>query len=170
MCDDGKYFFYFIRLITIFWEAVVQRCSVKKMLVQISQNSQENTCARVSGLQLYQQRVASGRLLLEVNYSHHRIRFTYWEWMNIPVLSWSVFIRTLTKLYLLRKDFIWIFTWANNCTAGKKRLILYLKTGRIKSFKILMVTCKGNCQNLSNIYCTGELLTNLNMKQVSENT
>ena len=29
-------------------EAVVQRCSVKKMLLGVSQNSQENTCPRVS--------------------------------------------------------------------------------------------------------------------------
>ena len=29
-------------------EAVVQRCSVKKLFLEISQNSQENTCARVS--------------------------------------------------------------------------------------------------------------------------
>ena len=28
-------------------EAVVQRCSVKKLFLKISQNSQENTCARV---------------------------------------------------------------------------------------------------------------------------
>ena len=28
-------------------EAVVQRCSVKKQFLKISQNSQENTCARV---------------------------------------------------------------------------------------------------------------------------
>ena len=32
-------------------EAVVQGCSVKKVFLEISQNSQENTCA--SGLQLY---------------------------------------------------------------------------------------------------------------------
>ena len=31
-------------------EAVVQRCSVKKMFLKISQNSQENTCVRVSFL------------------------------------------------------------------------------------------------------------------------
>ena len=31
-------------------ETVVQRCSVKKVFVKISQNSQENTCARVSYL------------------------------------------------------------------------------------------------------------------------
>ena len=29
-------------------EVVVQRCSVKKVFLKISQNSQENTCARVS--------------------------------------------------------------------------------------------------------------------------
>ena len=45
-------------------EAVVQRCSVKNVFLEISQNSQENTCARVSfliklrasGLQLYLKR------------------------------------------------------------------------------------------------------------------
>ena len=31
-------------------EAVVRRCSVKMVLLEISQNSQENTCARVSFL------------------------------------------------------------------------------------------------------------------------
>ena len=31
-------------------EAVAQRCSVEKVLLEVSQNSQENTCARVSFL------------------------------------------------------------------------------------------------------------------------
>ena len=31
-----------------FSEAVGQRCSVKKVFLEISQNSQENTCARIS--------------------------------------------------------------------------------------------------------------------------
>ena len=31
-------------------EAVAQRCSVEKAFLEISQNSQENTCARVSFL------------------------------------------------------------------------------------------------------------------------
>ena len=31
-------------------ETVAQRCSVKKVFLEISQNSQENTCARVSFL------------------------------------------------------------------------------------------------------------------------
>ena len=29
-------------------EAVVRRCSVKKVFLEISQNSQENTCAKIS--------------------------------------------------------------------------------------------------------------------------
>ena len=45
-------------------EVVVQRCSVKKVFLKISQNSQESTCTRVSfliklqarGLQLYLER------------------------------------------------------------------------------------------------------------------
>ena len=32
------------------WEAVAQRCSIKKMFLEILQNSQENTCVRVSFL------------------------------------------------------------------------------------------------------------------------
>ena len=37
-------------LILLTSEAVVQSCSVKKMFLEISQNSQENNCARVSFL------------------------------------------------------------------------------------------------------------------------
>ena len=35
---------------TFYSEAVPQRCSVKKVFLEISQNSQESTCARVSFL------------------------------------------------------------------------------------------------------------------------
>ena len=52
----GKFICFFVSL-----EVVARRCSVKKVLLEISQNSQENTCVRVSlstklqatGLQLY---------------------------------------------------------------------------------------------------------------------
>ena len=37
----------FVRLSQI-TEAVTRRCSVEKMFVEVLQNSQENTCARVS--------------------------------------------------------------------------------------------------------------------------
>ena len=42
----------FIRIFAgcFYTEALIQRCSVKKLLIEISQNSQENTCARVSFL------------------------------------------------------------------------------------------------------------------------
>ena len=48
-------------LVLLLTEAVVRRCSLKKMFLDISQKSQENTCARASfliklqasGLQLY---------------------------------------------------------------------------------------------------------------------
>ena len=36
--------------IQVIIEAVVQRCSVKKVFLEISQNSQESTCARVAFL------------------------------------------------------------------------------------------------------------------------
>ena len=34
-------------------EAAVQRCSVKKVFLKISQNSQENTCASVSSFSFF---------------------------------------------------------------------------------------------------------------------
>ena len=37
-------------MFTLRIEAVIQRCSVKKVFLKISQNSQENTCARASFL------------------------------------------------------------------------------------------------------------------------
>ena len=55
LCGEMK----FLRLLLkdrtfITAEAVVQRCSVKKVFLKISQNSQENTCARVSFLIKFQ--------------------------------------------------------------------------------------------------------------------
>ena len=42
-----------LRKSSVFIEAVVRRCSVKKVFLKISRNSQENTCARVSFLNIY---------------------------------------------------------------------------------------------------------------------
>ena len=44
------YYFHFIFWFVFYSEAVAQRCSVKKVFLGISQNSQENTSARVSFL------------------------------------------------------------------------------------------------------------------------
>ena len=51
-------------------EAVAKKCSVKKLFLEISQNSQNNTCARVSfliklqGLQLYEKRDSGTGVIL----------------------------------------------------------------------------------------------------------
>ena len=45
ICIKTNFFLHLVRNIS---EAVAQRCSIKKVLLKISQNSQENTCARVS--------------------------------------------------------------------------------------------------------------------------
>ena len=47
-CELLNIFFCCWRIIISFSKAVVQRCSVKKMFLEISRNSQENTCARES--------------------------------------------------------------------------------------------------------------------------
>ena len=39
---------YKLNVILRMLEAVARRCSVKKVFLEISQNSQENTCARIS--------------------------------------------------------------------------------------------------------------------------
>ena len=46
--------FIFSKLIWSSSEAAAQRCSVEKMFLEISQNSQENTCVRVSYLKILQ--------------------------------------------------------------------------------------------------------------------
>ena len=46
-------------------EAVVQRCSVKKVFSEISQNLQENTCARVSFLITLQRKIHRKTPVLE---------------------------------------------------------------------------------------------------------
>ena len=43
---DHYYYYYFIRILSIITEAATG--GVKKVFLKISQNSQENTCARVS--------------------------------------------------------------------------------------------------------------------------
>ena len=42
-----KYNLFYLK---VYSEAIVQRCSVKRVFLEISQNSQENTCVRVSFL------------------------------------------------------------------------------------------------------------------------
>ena len=77
-------------------EAVVRRCSVKKVFLKISQNSQENTCSRVSffiklhaGLQLFYWRPPAARCVnTSLNFS------------NI-----FLYIRTCFSYYHIKKAF-----------------------------------------------------------------
>ena len=48
-------------------EAVAQRCSVKKVFLEISQNSQENTCARASFFNKVAGSASGGLLLIVVD-------------------------------------------------------------------------------------------------------
>ena len=84
------------KVVFVFWEAVVQRCSVKKMLLEISQNSQENNCARVSFLIKLQ---ASGFfwipffLIVEVSFLHilyefHEIKLNVIKY-TLNCISWN---------------------------------------------------------------------------------
>ena len=80
-------------------EAVVQRCSVKNVFLEISQNSQENTCARVSFLIKLQASGLRPATLLKKRLWHRRfpVKFAkflrtaffmehFW-WLLLPFLN-----------------------------------------------------------------------------------
>ena len=46
--DENKYFLNYFFMVVLNTEAVVRKCSVKEVLLEISQNSQENTWAGVT--------------------------------------------------------------------------------------------------------------------------
>ena len=66
-----------IENIDAYIEAVVQRCSVKKMLLEISQNSQENTCDRG----FFQNKVA-GRNFIKNEPLAQELSFNFCEMFN----------------------------------------------------------------------------------------
>ena len=65
-------------------EAVVQRCSVKKLFLEILQNSQENTCARASFLIRLQ--VASATLLKKRPW-HRCFPVNFAEFLRTPFFT-----------------------------------------------------------------------------------
>ena len=93
-------------------EAVVQRCSVKKAFLEISQNSQENTCARVSLLIKFH---ASGFfwiilfLIVEVSFSQilyefHEIKLNVMKY-TLTCVSWIVWKEYFTVYPRLKQTF-----------------------------------------------------------------
>ena len=65
-------------------EEVVQRCSVKKVFLEISKNSQENTCPRVSFLIKLQARPAT---LLKKRLWHRCFPVNFARFLRIPFLQ-----------------------------------------------------------------------------------
>ena len=80
-------------------EAVVRRCSVKKVFLEILLNSQENTCARVSFLQPYACNFIKIESLTQVFFSEfceHLSKNTFFD--KTPPLAASVKACTFTKI------------------------------------------------------------------------
>ena len=65
-------------------EAAFQRCSVKKVFLEISQNSQENTCARVSFLIQLQ---GSPATLLKKRLWHRCFPVNFAKFLRTPFLT-----------------------------------------------------------------------------------
>ena len=65
-------------------EAVARRCSVKKVFLEISQNSEENTCARVSFLIKLQARPAT---LLKKRLWHRCFPLKFATFLRTPFLT-----------------------------------------------------------------------------------
>ena len=76
----------------IYPEAVVQRCSVKKLFLEISQNSQKNTCARVSFLIKLQARPVT---LLKKRLWHRCFPVNFMKFLRAPFsqnTSWRLLL------------------------------------------------------------------------------
>ena len=88
---------YRITLYKYNFQAVARRCSIKKVFREISQNSQENTCARVSlliklqgsDLQLYQKRNSGTRpaTLLKKRLWHWCFPVNFAKFLRTPFLT-----------------------------------------------------------------------------------
>ena len=75
----------FPQLLIYYWfilEAVVQECSVKKVFLEISENSQENPCARVSFLIKLQAGPRSRLAWDQIKYWWNHLKTT-WLWKNV---------------------------------------------------------------------------------------
>ena len=90
------------------WKAVTHRCSVKKVFLEISQNSQENNCARVSILVKLQPWGCE----FPVNFAQFLItpflkEYIRWLLLNFPTLkcSWFALIFSLTLASLFLQNF-----------------------------------------------------------------
>ena len=79
--------FYSRQIIKPYLEVVAQTCSVKKVFLEISQNSQENTCARVSFLIKLQAALAT---LLKNSLWHRCFSVNFAKFVRAPFLTEQV--------------------------------------------------------------------------------
>ena len=131
-------------------EAVMRRCSVKKVFLEISQNSQENTCARVSFIlkeRLWHkcfpvnfakflrspfsfliEHLWCLLLLLVISKFSQQV-FTYWEWNMFKITNKKTRRTSLTLFWCLfwtlniLHVLLWCFPcwlWTSNCRLGNE--------------------------------------------------
>ena len=92
-------------------EAVVQRCSVKKVFLEIPQNSQENSCARVSFLINLQARPAT---LLKKRLWHRRFSVNFLEFLRTPFLWNTSGGCFCLNIFNTKLDYICLIGWSNS--------------------------------------------------------
>ena len=86
---------------TVIKEAAVQRCSVKKVFLEISQNSQENTCAKISFLIKLQALGLRPTTLLKKIFWHRCFPVNFAKFLRTPS-----FIEQLWWLLLNCSDYV----------------------------------------------------------------
>ena len=113
----------------IYGEAIVQRCSVKKVFLEISKNSQENTCARVSFLIKLQAFGLRPATLLK-----KRLWYTCFPVNFVKFLRAPFFIEHLwwLVLFMLR-----ISKFSDAATGGVLQKYMFLKIWQISQENIL---------------------------------
>ena len=92
--------FFFNQTLRPFLKLVVQRCSVKKMFLEISQISQENACARVSR---------------DSRFRHRCLPVTLAKFLRIPFLTehpWWLLLKTLHPIFFFFLFFFFVINFA----------------------------------------------------------
>ena len=108
------YYFHFIFWFVFYSEAVAQRCSVKKVFLGISQNSQENTSARVSFLIKNTSRWLLIKRIKKKVQNDFRI-FAESEWTTFSFVH--IFLSSFFQYWLSSNEFASKTKFSRNSTA-----------------------------------------------------
>ena len=102
---------YFLQNLLITCKSSHQRCSVKKVFLEILQNSQDSTCARVSFLIKLQ---AAPATLLKKRLQHRCFPGNFAKFLITPVFAenlWWLFLQWLLSVTYFCKGFIIVFEY-----------------------------------------------------------